>query len=166
METTIVCKSLTGNTRLLADVLSEYIKTKVQDLKNECCIPESKIVCVGFWTDKGTCDEDVQKFLSSLHDKKVFLFGTAGFGGQEDYFQAIIQRVSAYLDESNEVIGSFMCQGKMPKGVKDRYIKMLENNPEDIHIKGMIDNFEKALDHPNNEDLERFKVVIKDIFCS
>ena len=36
---------------------------------------------VGFWTDKGKADADTLDFLQQLHGKRVFLFGTAGFGG-------------------------------------------------------------------------------------
>ena len=44
-------------------------------------------IYVGFWTDKGICDEQTAHFLQSLTNQKVFLFGTAGFGGAPAYFE-------------------------------------------------------------------------------
>lgn len=79
---------------------------------------------VGFWTDKGTADAAILEFLEQLHGKKVFLFGTAGFGGSEGYFNKILKTVQKSLDRSNTLIGSFMCQGKMPLSVRQRYEAM------------------------------------------
>ena len=55
------------------------------------------MVLVGFWTDKGTCDESTAQFLQQLENKQVFLFGTAGFGGSAEFFQQILNRVTQNL---------------------------------------------------------------------
>lgn len=82
MSYAIVYSSKTGNTRLLADAIRE--------VAGDDCIYfgepsdaalSADILYVGFWTDKGTCDSTVADFLKKLDGKKVFLFGTAGFGG-------------------------------------------------------------------------------------
>ena len=52
----------------------------------------------------GTC------LLYTSHGKRVFLFGTAGFGGSAPYFEKILAATRKALDGSNTVIGSFMCQ--------------------------------------------------------
>lgn len=59
-------------------------------------------------------------------DKKIFLFGTAGFGGSEAYYQKILANVRTAIDASNTVVGEYMCQGRMPQAVRDRYVKMKE----------------------------------------
>ena len=88
----IVFSSLTGNTKKLADVIHETLP------KNECDyfgtieaqVPQSKLLYVGFWTDKGNADHKTLELLSKLKNKKIFLFGTAGFGGSDVYFQKIL----------------------------------------------------------------------------
>ena len=50
---------------------------------------EADTLYVGFWTDKGKADESSSDFLKQLRGKQVFLFGTAGFGGSEEYFNKI-----------------------------------------------------------------------------
>ena len=79
-------------------------------------LPDADLIFVGFWTDKGDCPPDAAAFLARLQGKRVFLFGTAGFGGSQQYFAEILGRVRAHLDASNTVAGQFMCQGRMPPG--------------------------------------------------
>ena len=43
--------------------------------------------------------------IHQLHGKNIFLFGTAGFGGSEEYFNKILKTVERSLDRSNTVFG-------------------------------------------------------------
>ena len=90
---------------------------------------------IGFWTDKGHCNQEITDFLKTVQSKEVFLFGTAGFGGSQEYFGKILSSVQKHLDASNTVIGTYMCQGKMPQSVRERYVKM-KNSP--LPISGRI----------------------------
>ena len=128
--------SQTGNTKLLGDFLKDNIN-------------DSKTIYVGFWTDKGT-----------LHHQKIFLFGTAGFGKSEEYFKRIINKVKESIDSTNEVVGSFMCQGKMPDSVLQRYLSLKESDKAPKNIDLLIENYYEALNHPNEEDLENLKKAI------
>lgn len=51
---------------------------------------EADVVFVGFWCDKGSCSPAVQHFLQGLAGKRVFLFGTCGFGESDEYFAQIL----------------------------------------------------------------------------
>ena len=42
------------------------------------------VIFVGFWCDKGSCSPVVQHFLQGLAGKRVFLFGTCGFGESDE----------------------------------------------------------------------------------
>lgn len=103
---------------------------------------------VGFWTDKGTCDESIAAFLRSITHQQVFLFGTAGFGGAPEYFEKILTAVKENLSETATVTGSYMCQGKMPVSVRKRY----ESMEESAGRQAMLDNFDRALSHPDEQD--------------
>lgn len=158
MSYAIVYSSHTGNTALLAQTIRET-------LPQEDCVyfgapdpsaltPET--VYVGFWTDKGTCDTSIAQFLQSLTNQKVFLFGTAGFGGAAAYFEQILNRVKENLEDSTELIGTYMCQGKMPPSVRTRYEQM-EEGPRRT---AMLENFDQALSHPNAEDLANLGTAV------
>lgn len=94
---------------------------------NDSQVPQSDVCYIGFWTDKGNADQKTLELLSKLKNKKIFLFGTAGFGGSDAYFEKILGQVKQSIDASNTVIGEYMCQGKMPQSVRERYMKMKEN---------------------------------------
>lgn len=96
-----------------------------------------------------------------MNGKQIFLFGTAGFGGREEYFNKILKAVQRSLDKSNTVFGSFMCQGKMPMSVRQRYEDMKQQPIHLPNLDAMIENFDQALTHPDAEDLERLKQAVK-----
>lgn len=153
----IVFSSRTGNTRQLAEAIRDTLPPE------ECVyfgepgpeIPAADRYYVGFWTDKGSCDESMAAFLESIQDKPVFLFGTAGFGGAAAYFEKILDSVQAHLH--GPVIGRFMCQGRMPASVRARY----ETMPDSPRRQAMLDNFDAALPHPDEEDLARLRRAVQ-----
>ena len=160
MKYAIVYSSKTGNTAALADRLHDI-------LPHEHCVyfgdtshysPElgADLIFAGFWTDKGSCDESIAQFLKTLTNQKVFLFGTAGFGGSPEYFEQILKRVSENLGENTQLVGSYMCQGKMPQAVRDRY-EAMEESPRRT---AMLQNFDQAVSHPDQQDLENLKTAL------
>lgn len=100
------------------------------------------------------------ELLKKLRNKRIFLFGTAGFGGSEEYFQSILDRAKQSVDESCSVVGGYMCQGKMPASVKERYLKMKEQPNPPANIDMLIANFDSALSHPDAQDLDRLKKAV------
>ena len=164
MSYAIVFSSKTGNTRLLADTLRASLP------QNECTYfgapapeaLEAETLYIGFWTDKGTCDAATAGFLSKVSGKEVFLFGTAGFRGEPAYFESILSRVAQCLGQGNTLIGSFMCQGRMPMAVRERYEKMCSapSSPGMPDPKKMLENFDRALQHPDAADLSHLTSAV------
>ena len=163
MSYAIVFSSKTGNTRLLADTLRASLP------QNECTYfgapapeaLEAETLYIGFWTDKGHADDTLTAFLQTLKGKRIFLFGTAGFGGSAPYFEKILAATRQALDGSNTVIGRFMCQGKMPVSVRQRYEAMKAKPLHIPNLDALIENFDKALSHPDAADLEQLKQAVK-----
>ena len=158
----IIFSSMTGNTRKLADKIHEILPKESCDYFGTADAQgiESELLYIGFWTDKGNADSDTLDFLSKLKNKKIFLFGTAGFGGSDAYFQRILGNVKSAIDLSNTIVGEYMCQGKMPQSVRERYVKMKENPEHPDNIDALIENFDKALSHPDADDMEQLKNII------
>lgn len=155
----VVFSSRTGNTALLAETIRDA-------LSPEDCLyfgpPDPKAlaadtVYAGFWTDKGACDGTMAAFLEGLMNQRVFLFGTAGFGGAPAYFDQILSRVRQHLAPSVQVTGTYMCQGKMPQAVRDRYAAM-EDSPQRT---AMLENFDRALAHPDEQDLAKLRAAVE-----
>ena len=158
MSYAIVYSSVTGNTALLAQTIREVLP------RESCCYfgaPDPQAlsaerIYVGFWTDRGTCDAATAQFLRQLTRQEVFLFGTAGFGGDSAYFQRILERAEENLGPEVRVVGTYMCQGKMPPAVRRRY-QAMENGPRKT---AMLQNFDRAASHPDQEDLARLQAAL------
>lgn len=157
MTYSIVYSSKTGNTKMLADALHQALPA------DDCLYfgaPDAQALAaeriyIGFWTDKGTCDAETASFLAQLTRQEVFLFGTCGFGGGVAYFEQILARVRDLLPESVQLVGSYLCPGKMPQSVRDRYVRIAEEEPaKRSHMQKMIFNFDCALSHPDANDLQ------------
>ena len=151
----IVFNSPTGNTKKLADTIYAVLAKENCDYFG---VPKegglySEMLYIGFWTDKGNADKSTLTLLSTLKNKKIFLFGTAGFGGSEAYFQKILNHVKQSIDSSNSVVGEYMCQGKMPPSVRERYMKMKVQPEHPENIDALIENFDRALSHPDGRAL-------------
>ena len=154
MSYAIICSSRTGNTEKLAQRAREVLGEK-----NERPVAEADLVLVGSWTDKGGMDLALADTLPQLAGKRVFLFGTCGFGGSQAYFDHVLDRFAAALPEGANVVGRFMCQGQMPPAVRERYVKMSNQDP--ARFEPMIENFDRALGHPDAADLDAFEAVLR-----
>ena len=55
-----------------------------------------------------------------------------------------------------------MCQGKMPQSVRERYVKMKEQPDHMTNLDAMIENFDKALSHPDADDLEKLANAVRE----
>lgn len=159
MNIVIIYSSNTGNTKTVAETIK-------MNLKNESIvyfgkvteeIPEADIYFIGSWTNKGNASDDIIHFIKKIKNKKIAYFGTAGYGGSESYYKTLFERIKANIDSSNQILGYFYCQGKMPMQIREKYVKMITENPDDVNLKVNIENFDEALTHPDNVDLENAK---------
>ena len=163
----IIYSSKTGNTKKLAETIYKILP------RNGCdyyCAADkidyelSDVIYIGFWTEKGFADSLTIVFFNQLKKQKIFFFCTACFGAMVKFFKNIINNVKRKIDSSNIIIGTFMCQGKMPLSVRARYEKMKQQNNLSINVDNLITNFDKALSHPNEKDLKKLEKIIKSIY--
>lgn len=154
MKIAIVYESVTGNTAQMAEALRFHFRRRNPVLcAAEEDLSEQDILFVGSWTDKGDCSRAIAELLSRVEGKKLFLFGTCGYGGSQEYFETISRRFAAHVKPGNQILGSYFCQGRMPVTVARRYETMLEANPNNPRWESCMENYNHALAHPNEEDL-------------
>ena len=163
MRIAIIYSSKTGNTKMIAEWIKENLqKEDIVYFGNPTEeLPKADIYIIGSWTDKGNATNDIVEALKKIKNKKIAYFGTAGFGGSEEYYKKLFERVKVNIDSSNEILGYFYCQGKMPMQVKERYEQMIIQNPEDAHLKVAIENFDEASIHPDEEDKNNVKTWVE-----
>lgn len=158
MKIAIVFDSHTGNTEKVAN-----------SIKDACCNEEiicfgepeqielADLIFIGSWTDKGNCSKKIQTFINTLSNKKIAFFATAGFGGSAEYYAKLAARFDSIVNNNNKILGHFFCPGKMPLSIRERYVKMIQEHPDDKQLQVSIDNFDAALLHPDTTDLNNAK---------
>lgn len=168
MRYAIVWDSKGGNTRMLGEALARdlagveaaecaYAGPLLDETGapavDDAALADVDTVLLGFWCDKGDCTPAAAEFMGGLDGRRVFVFGTAGFGGAPEYFRRVLDRAEAHLAPGARLAGDAMCQGRMAASVRERYVAMLEENPDDARVRGMIENFDAAASHPDEADL-------------
>ena len=163
MKYQVVYSSNTGNTEKVAKAIFSAIPGFEKDIVRfeEQIIPvDADVYFVGFGIHKGACPMILLDFLSELHQKKIVIFGTCGLGSDEPYYRCLEDEVKAWIADDSEWIGSFMCQGKMPINVRNKYVEMLGQG-NDPKIEKMIHNFDLAMTHPDNNDLQNATAFVE-----
>ena len=51
----------------------------------------------------------------------------------------------------------------MPIQVRERYVKMITEHPDDANLQVSIQNFDEALKHPDDVDLDNARKWVKNI---
>lgn len=159
MKYAVVYSSSTGNTEKLA----QAIKGRVGDCyfgKPSDEALEADVIFIGFWAIGSACGADIKKFMEQLSDKKVFLFGTAGYGTTPEFFTSILNNVTPLLPETNTLIGSYMCQGKVAEAIVER---MKENKPE--KYEAIQDALVESVNHPNEQDIALLQVELDKVLA-
>ena len=95
---------------------------------------------------------------------RVYACGTP-WSGKYDYSTpgmvplagiCFLERAEENLGPEVRVVGTYMCQGKMPQVVRDRY-EAMEDSPRRT---AMLENFDRALSHPDQGDLAGLKQTV------
>lgn len=163
MKYAIIYSSKTGNTELLANVIKETMQGEcIAFGKPNLSIEDAELYFVGSWVDKGSYDKEIIEFLKTLKNKKIFLFGTAGFQSSKPYYDRILNNVKQAIDDSNTIVDEYMCQGKIPITVKQKY-EAMDLTTAKFDVAGFIDNFNQALTHPDHKDLSQLETMINNM---
>ena len=162
MTYSIVYSNPDGNTKLLADVIYNNLdKSSITYFGLPCEEAlRADIIFIGFWTNRGMCDDVCKEFLARLSYQRIVLFGSAGFGLSDDYFHEILAETEKLLPNGVDVLDTFMCQGRMKMSVREKYLLQKELNPNNPKIDMMIKNFDMALKHPDSNDLLALKNMV------
>ena len=153
MKTAVVYSSRSGNTALIARAVRDALGDSVVYFGAPADNLAADLYFVGSWTDKGMCCAEIADFIRTLDHAAIAYFATAG-DGSPDYYRTLFERVKTICPPTSRMVDSFFCQGKMSMQVRERYLALLRDRPEDARVKQSLDNFDAALSHPNQEDLD------------
>ncbi len=165
MQGLVVYSSLTGNTKMVAEAIAEELggNTVLAAVEENPSAADYDFIAVGYWVDKGTADAKSAAYLGTIKNKKVALFATLGADPASEHAKQSLESGAALLDASNEVVGQFICQGKVDPKLIATMAKMFPAN----HPHGMNEErkarHEMASTHPDANDLLMAKAVFKEV---
>lgn len=164
MRALVTYSSLTGNTKKVAEAIYEEINIEKDIFKSneDFNIENYDFIVVGYWVNKGICDDKIKEILEKANNKNIILFGTLGAKENGPYYESIKKRIEALVPESNKILGHFLCQGKINEKLTERYKEMLKNNQGDEHVKEQLKNHEEAMKHPDEKDIYNAKMFIRE----
>lgn len=155
MKTLVMYSSVSGNTKKIADTMvyemDDYEIINSKDFRTSM-IPNFDVFCIGYWVDKGDCDAQSLQVLRHMSSERIALFGTLGAAENTAYYQSIKQRVEQHLPDAT-ILGHFLCQGKINDALLERYREQLKKDPDNIHMKAQLENYEQGKTHPDEHDL-------------
>ncbi len=155
MNKAIVFSTISGQTKKLAQVINENTNDVVYYGKPDAKAYEAEILYIGSYTIAFDASNDIKKFLENVSNKKVFLFMTAGYGDDAAYLQPIIETFKSHLNDTNEIIGTFICQGEVSMGKREAIKKMDIDKYESMKA-----DLDKSTGCPTTVSLEELKSLV------
>lgn len=166
MKYQVVYYSETGNTEKIAKTIFEEIPGDDKDIQrlSEYIYKDADTYFLGFWIKRGAPSMEFLDFLSSLEGKSIALFATCGMGNTDAYYKKIERQVQAWLPENCDYKGLFICQGKMPIAIRKACEKKkIEEKNTCEYCDQLIENFDRALLRPDNNDIKNVKGFVNKI---
>lgn len=164
MKIIVIYSSETGNTKSVAQAIYEEFKPDaiiipMCDAKNYN-LNEFDYVFIGFWVDKGYPSEEACVLLKNITNCRIALFATLGAYPYSMQTSRVFYRAGEMIDESNRVLGSFMCQGRIPKEKLDEINSRPPDHPRyPTPIQTLARNIGQL--HPNEEDFLAAKKLFR-----
>jgi flavodoxin len=156
MKIIIIYSSRTGNTKKVAEAIYNKISDKadiyaIEEI-TDIDINKYDFIAIGFWVNRGTADLKTLDLLKKIEDKNIALFGTLGAYPDSKHAERCINYVTDKVNDSNRILGTFLCQGKIAKRILKKYETndFKSSHPMTDERRERIEEGEK---HPDENDL-------------
>lgn len=154
MKILVTYSSLTGNTKKLAEGIYKELphEKDIMSIKEVKDLSPYDVVLVGYWVDKGGPNEEAKKFLETISDKKVGIFATLAYWPDTQHGWNSIVNGDNIVKDKNQVIGKYICQGKLSDSIIEKFKSLPEGNPHAITLE-KLKRYEIAKNHPSSIDI-------------
>lgn len=116
MKALVLWSSRTGNTKAVGEAIYEALpceKEIFESGRQPNDLSCYDLIYVGFWGYRQGADMPSRNVLSSLHGKKVAIYGTAGTYPDSPAAMSYLKSSSELLAKDNIFLGGFMSQGRV-----------------------------------------------------
>ena len=122
MKVQIIYSSLTGCTKRVANAIFNGINVEqktIHDLKDGAPVLDGDIILLGYWGISGNPNDEMKEFLKTVKGKAVGIFCTLGYYADSVHACQTVEAGVDLVKESNEIIGSFVCNGAVSQSLID-----------------------------------------------
>jgi len=165
MKTLLVYSSKTGNTKKIAEQIFTILPEGSEIFPVEMA-PFSENydnVIIGYWVNKGIADTKTLEYIKKINNKKVAFFVTLGAYPDSDHAKKVVKKGYELLNDKNEVLGHFICQGKIDPALTEMFKKFPPDHPHAMTPERKK-RHEDARTHPDEDDCKKAREIFKNIF--
>jgi flavodoxin I len=155
MKTLIVYAGQTGNTKKLAEAVSDLLGGE----KTFCHINEAPepdgfdLIALGFWLQGGKPDPKSSEYLAKVGGARLFLFATHGASADSAHARNAMEQAKS-LAPSARLAGTFNCPGQVSPAFLE---KVRQKDPAPPWLK----DAPEAVGHPDQADINRLTEIVK-----
>ena len=153
MKTLLIYSSRTGNTKKVAEAIGETLQVTPVPVEENPSPDDFDLIVAGYWVDRGTADGQMKAYLSRIMGKKVALFATLGAEPDSEHAAKCLENGAALLGAGSEVVGKYICQGKVAPEMVDMMKKMFPAGHPHAMTPERLARIERAASHPDAADL-------------
>ncbi|WP_297022311.1 flavodoxin family protein [uncultured Dialister sp.] len=155
MKSLVLWSSRTGNTKALAEAIYDALPGE-KEIGEEGRISDFSgydMIFVGFWAFRRGADMVARRTLSSIHGKKVAIFGTAGTYPDSPAAHDYLENAAALLPDDSTCAGTFICQGR----VHSFHVGKRNEHAQKVHpmTPERLVRLQEAEKHPDGEDFKK-----------
>jgi Flavodoxins len=153
MKMAVVYSSKTGNTKKVAEAILDVMPqgTDIFPVTEAPSPDDYDFMALGFWVDKGQPDKAMEKYMATVRGPSLGLFGTLGAWPDSEHARDSMEKAKAMVD-GNEVLGTFICQGKVDPKLLAAMAKMPEAQQAHPMTEERRARIEEAKKHPDEAD--------------
>lgn len=152
---TMAVSSASGNTAVIAKGVRQALVElgwDVAEAPQNGDVPSDETVVVCFWCRKSSLDPKSLRFVQGCSGKRILLFGTMGGFPVGRYADQVRSNVERIVNERNECLGVFLCQGKVRADRIEERHNLPANDPHHLDEWGVA-RLTESLKHPDETDI-------------
>ena len=158
----VVYSSATGNTKIIAEALHKALPegSEIFHHSEAPCSDGYEKVALGYWAVRGGADEAMRSYMNSVKNAKVFIFATLGAYPDTPHAQKVLDNGVATLGEGCEVMGRFVCQGKLAADLIERGMQRPLDHPHGPTPE-RLKRWQDASTHPDEQDCAAVQAAVR-----
>jgi len=142
----------------------------LEENKSTEIINKYDLIILGYWVENSKANSLAIDFLKTVRNKNIALYGTAGTDINHPYIKSVITKTESIIDDSNKLLGHFICQGEIAEEVVANFEILVNAQPENKILAGLLNIFKQQLPlskgHPDKLDIQKAKEYFDKLFNS